>query len=211
MVAATSNNNDTADDHERDLSNAALRRDAPVQKNADASATAAAAVVVEDTTKAAAEEEEEAIRLSNAYTGATNSIHSIYQRRWYLSLDRAGSGFEARGVGEGRRWWVRKGTNEGRNGKGGTGEERTGEERTGEERTGEERTGEERTGEERTGEERTGEERTGEERTGEEGFIVRGPTVERSVATGRRAVEVMRDEGVGEGWVGRAGWRAVDG
>ncbi|OQD82717.1 hypothetical protein PENANT_c020G10126 [Penicillium antarcticum] len=34
------------------------------------------------------------IQLKNAYPGSTNSIGSIHQRRWYLSLDRVNSGFE---------------------------------------------------------------------------------------------------------------------
>ncbi|KAJ5631463.1 uncharacterized protein N7484_011563 [Penicillium longicatenatum] len=34
------------------------------------------------------------IQLNNAYPGSTNTIGSIHQRRWYLSLDRASSGFE---------------------------------------------------------------------------------------------------------------------
>jgi len=38
-------------------------------------------------------EEETTIRANNAYTGATNDIGSIHQRRWFLSLDRTGSGF----------------------------------------------------------------------------------------------------------------------
>lgn len=57
----------------------------------------------------ASEDEDETIRLNNAYTGATNSIGSIHQRRWYLSLDRENSGF----VPDGRRQdgpkrWVRR-------------------------------------------------------------------------------------------------------
>lgn len=43
---------------------------------------------------------------------------------------------------------------------------------------------------------------------GFEPFFVMGREVERSVATGRAADEVMRDEGV-EGFVGRKGWSAV--
>ncbi|KAL2210380.1 hypothetical protein CC79DRAFT_1365772 [Sarocladium strictum] len=38
--------------------------------------------------------EDNQVRLTNAYPGATNTIGSIHQRRWYLSVDRAGSGFE---------------------------------------------------------------------------------------------------------------------
>ncbi|KAL0935126.1 uncharacterized protein CTRU02_209717 [Colletotrichum truncatum] len=46
--------------------------------------------------------EDEEVRRTNAYKGAENSVGSMYQRRWYLSLDREGSGFV-----KGRRGWVR--------------------------------------------------------------------------------------------------------
>jgi len=66
----------------------------------DAQAEDAAAVASE------AEDEGAAIRSNNAYTGATNTIGSVHQRHWYLSLDRKNSGFhKARsGTDEGR--WV---------------------------------------------------------------------------------------------------------
>jgi hypothetical protein len=32
-------------------------------------------------------------RLTNAYPGATNSVGSIHQRKWFVSLDRPNSGF----------------------------------------------------------------------------------------------------------------------
>lgn len=32
-------------------------------------------------------------RLTNAYPGATNSVGSIHQRKWFISLDRPNSGF----------------------------------------------------------------------------------------------------------------------
>jgi hypothetical protein len=38
-------------------------------------------------------DEDETIRATNAYPGASNSIGSIHQRTWYLSLDREASGF----------------------------------------------------------------------------------------------------------------------
>lgn len=52
------------------------------------------------------EDEDATIRSNNAYTGATNTIGSIHQRHWFLSLDRKNSGFKkARsGVDEGR--WI---------------------------------------------------------------------------------------------------------
>ncbi|KAH8899382.1 hypothetical protein GQ53DRAFT_741506 [Thozetella sp. PMI_491] len=39
------------------------------------------------------EVEDDEIRRTNAYTGASNTIASVYQRRWYLSLDRSAAGF----------------------------------------------------------------------------------------------------------------------
>jgi hypothetical protein len=37
--------------------------------------------------------EDEQVRSTNAYPGAQNTIGSVYQRRWYLSLDRQACGF----------------------------------------------------------------------------------------------------------------------
>jgi hypothetical protein len=45
-------------------------------------------------------------------------------------------------------------------------------------------------------------------RTGFDPFYVRGPEVERSVVTGRRGLDVVRDEGV-QGFVPRKGWAPV--
>ncbi|KAK1716614.1 DNA polymerase ligase-domain-containing protein [Colletotrichum lupini] len=42
------------------------------------------------------EVEDEFVRRTNAYRGAENSVGSVYQRRWYLSLDREACGFERR-------------------------------------------------------------------------------------------------------------------
>lgn len=59
-----------------------------------------------------AEQEDEEVRLTNAYPGATNSIGSIHQRRWYLSMDRYASGFRPlraeNGSKGGRREWTRR-------------------------------------------------------------------------------------------------------
>lgn len=60
-----------------------------------------------------AEQEDEEVRRTNAYPGAKNSIGSIHQRRWFLSMDRWASGFRPLGVEEGggkggRRRWVRR-------------------------------------------------------------------------------------------------------
>ncbi|KAI9682034.1 MAG: hypothetical protein M1817_000088 [Caeruleum heppii] len=47
-------------------------------------------------------------RLTNAYPGATNSINSESQRKWFLSLDRAGSGFRPQKcLRPGKTTWVR--------------------------------------------------------------------------------------------------------
>lgn len=57
------------------------------------------------------------IQRNNAYTGSYNTIGSIHQRRWWLSLDRGSSGFEAkRGLDSSnpsRKAWVRKRTDDG--------------------------------------------------------------------------------------------------
>jgi len=58
---------------------------------------------------APSDDETEAIRLMNAYTGATNDIGSIHQRTWYITLDRLNSGFVAQTDRKtGRKVWVRK-------------------------------------------------------------------------------------------------------
>lgn len=59
-----------------------------------------------------AELEDDKVRQSNAYPGAENSIGSIHQRRWYLSMDRYASGFRPLPVDKastgGRREWDRR-------------------------------------------------------------------------------------------------------
>ena len=59
-----------------------------------------------------AEQEDENVRLTNTYPGAANSIGSIHQRRWYLSMDRYASGFcplpTDHGSKGGRRMWARR-------------------------------------------------------------------------------------------------------
>ncbi|KAL1874052.1 hypothetical protein Plec18167_005985 [Paecilomyces lecythidis] len=50
-------------------------------------------------------------RLTNAYPGAVNSVGSIHQRRWFITLDRLNSGFEPAAItnsGSGRKSWARK-------------------------------------------------------------------------------------------------------
>jgi hypothetical protein len=48
------------------------------------------------------------IRLENAYPGATNTIKSIHQRKWFLSLDRFACGFRpTKEISFGRKVWER--------------------------------------------------------------------------------------------------------
>lgn len=53
------------------------------------------------------------IRYDNAYPGSSNTIGSIYQRQWFIGLDRANSGFEETKHGNGdntsnKKMWTRK-------------------------------------------------------------------------------------------------------
>ncbi|KAI9749257.1 MAG: hypothetical protein M4579_006946, partial [Chaenotheca gracillima] len=63
-------------------------------------------------------DEDTKTRQTNAYPGANNSIGSIHQRKWYISLDRLSSGFIRRKTGP-RHHWVPRSTltsNTGRDG-----------------------------------------------------------------------------------------------
>jgi hypothetical protein len=102
--------------------------------------------------------EDHQVRVTNAYPGATNSIGSIHQRRWYLSVDRVASGF-VRHKG-GSRW-----------------------------------------------ERAENQEDDGGGRL-KWPFYVRGSEHERSVVTGRKGEDILRDEGV-VGFVQRKGWKPV--
>jgi len=77
--------------------------------------------IKEDEEEEGEEEEEEEVRRTNAYRGATNSIGSVYQRRWYLSLDASGSGFVRRGAGTRATWERRAGAEVGTSSKDGDG------------------------------------------------------------------------------------------
>ncbi|KAF3057337.1 hypothetical protein GL218_06006 [Daldinia childiae] len=57
--------------------------------------------------------EDEQVRRTNAYSGAENSIGSVYQRRWYLSLDREACGFVKRRRA-GRMIWEAKDVDKGK-------------------------------------------------------------------------------------------------
>lgn len=106
------------------------------------------------------------VRKTNAYPGAVNSIGSVHQRKWFLSLDREECGF-VKTKKDGRVWWERQEISDG-DGPG------------------------------------------GDQDQGrlQWPFYVRGPDHERSIVTGRRGSEVLRDEGV-VGYVGRKGWRPI--
>ncbi|PGH14093.1 hypothetical protein AJ80_06098 [Polytolypa hystricis UAMH7299] len=61
--------------------------------------------------------EDDMITRTNAYIGATNSIGSVHQRQWFLSLDKPNSGFERRfDASSGRHLWKRKITQEAEDG-----------------------------------------------------------------------------------------------
>lgn len=51
--------------------------------------------------------EDEHVRRTNAYPGAENTIGSVHQRKWFLSLDREACGF-VRSRRDGRVWWDKK-------------------------------------------------------------------------------------------------------
>jgi hypothetical protein len=59
------------------------------------------------------EEESSTIFATNAYTGATNSIGSIHQRHWFMTLDRVNSGFVKARSGETKGEWVPSGPGKG--------------------------------------------------------------------------------------------------
>lgn len=130
--------------------------------------------------------EDEEVRRTNAYPGATNSIGSVHQRRWYLSMDREASGFAKRRR-EGRMVWestdvrsVPAAGNSRKAEEGGKGAKADGD----------------------------GDEDGAATPRLRYPFYVRGVEHERSVVTGRLGSQVLGDEGV-VGYVGRKGWQAV--
>jgi hypothetical protein len=70
-----------------------------------------------------AEKEDAQTRATNAYRGASNTIESVHQRKWFLLLDKTASGFVRTKDEDGKTKWVR-----GRNqtGSGGSESERLG-------------------------------------------------------------------------------------
>ncbi|KAF7542300.1 hypothetical protein G7Z17_g11694 [Cylindrodendrum hubeiense] len=128
--------------------------------------------------------EDEHVRLTNAYPGAENTIGSIHQRRWYLSLDRRACGFVEKRTNGRLAWEV----DESRYG--------------------------EVDGGERAREKAGLRTSTGAEYSGDGSdrfrfpFYVRGADHERSVVTGRRGADILEDEGV-KNFVPRKGWKPV--
>ncbi|KAI9841602.1 MAG: hypothetical protein M1837_000509 [Sclerophora amabilis] len=128
------------------------------------------------------------IRSTNAYPGATNSIGSIHQRRWYLSLDRASSGFR-RERGRKKGDWVPKQVLEQSSSIIKDNTIKTPPDDN----------------------DNNAKSKNIRRKASPQGFApfqVLGPDHERSVITNRLAADVMADEGV-QGWVPRKGWRAV--
>ena len=134
---------------------------------------------------ASAEAEDAQTRLTNAYPGASNTIGSVHQRQWFITLDRANSGFvhsssstepsrESDAPKRKSPTWVRRWTRA--------------------------------SSSDANRDSDTGRSRRGY--TGFEAFYVRGPAVENSIVTGRTAADIMTDEGV-TGWIGRRGWKPV--
>lgn len=119
--------------------------------------------------------EDDEVRRSNAYPGSSNTIGSIHQRKWYLSLDRPASGFAERKQAGRPSLWEMAGSGHVPNDmpfdeQGGTSD--------------------------------------GVPNRWSYPFYVRGPDHETSVVTGRRAEQVLSDEGVA-GFVRRKGWKPV--
>lgn len=109
---------------------------------------------------ASGDEEDELIRATNAYPGAHNTIGSVHQRRWFLSLDKQNSGF-VKSARTGRWKHPVSADTDG-----------------------------------------------GNKSAGCEVFFVRGRDYERSVVTGRLAIDAMKDEGV-KMYKGRKMWRPI--
>ncbi|KAI3324690.1 hypothetical protein HD806DRAFT_521774 [Xylariaceae sp. AK1471] len=128
--------------------------------------------------------EDEEVRRTNAYPGATNSIGSVHQRRWYLSLDREASGFVKKRK-EGRVVWESADVHV-QSAAGPKGIQKA---------------------EDGNKEKTPGGTEAVMPRLAYP-FYVRGVEFERSAVTGRLGSEVLRDEGV-VGYVGRKGWQAI--
>jgi len=83
----------------------------------------------EEAAGASGSDEDEAIRRNNAYPGASNTVGSIHQRKWYMSMDRTLSGFvpipTPKDINHhARTWWIPRTRID--LGKGGSGQEAQG-------------------------------------------------------------------------------------
>ncbi|KAJ3471412.1 hypothetical protein MRS44_001511 [Fusarium solani] len=114
--------------------------------------------------------EDEQVRLTNAYPGASNTIGSVHQRRWYVSMDRSACGFVEKRT-KGRSTWELDNHVEPHE---------------------------------------IGPSEAQDKPTGRLSypFYVRGAEYERSVVTGRRGADILKDEGVND-FVQRKGWKPV--
>ncbi|KAG5983519.1 hypothetical protein E4U55_007985 [Claviceps digitariae] len=124
-------------------------------------------------------EDAEVIR-TNAYPGATNSIGSIHQRKWYLSLDRPASGFAPRRTKTGNLIW--------------------------ETAPDVEPDADAHAHAEQPPIHQEKDPRQMQRLSFP--FYIRGVEYEQSVVTGRRGADILRDERV-EGFVHRKGWKPV--
>lgn len=70
-------------------------------------ATGQSAAGLSEMEKELRELEDEEVRRTNAYVGAVNTIGSVHQRKWFLSLEREACGF-IKGRRDGKVWWERR-------------------------------------------------------------------------------------------------------
>lgn len=97
---------DTSDSDDDDNESAREGEEAPEEEYNDGTAGKSAAGLSE-MEKELRELEDEEVRRTNAYVGAVNTIGSVHQRKWFLSLEREACGF-VKGKRDGRVWWERK-------------------------------------------------------------------------------------------------------
>jgi hypothetical protein len=86
----------------------------PARKDSDTSDNESlpSAASTDETTaiaNASDSDESDTIRATNAYTGATNSIGSVHQRHWFMTLDKTNSGFVKATSGERKGKWISPG------------------------------------------------------------------------------------------------------
>lgn len=102
---------DTSDsgDDDDDDDGEPLRREEKAEDEEEYNDGAArqSAVGLSEMEKELRELEDEEVRRTNSYVGAVNTIGSVHQRKWYLSLEREACGF-VKGKRDGRVWWERK-------------------------------------------------------------------------------------------------------